>query len=463
MNTNINRIAIVFLFIFALIIVRLTQLHIFDAGELTSSKENKRLLVKEVYSPRGKILSSDGISLAESKPDGDRYIRAYPLGSTFAHVVGFYNLTYGKSGAEAAYHSALSSKASNHLIKRIIGNTFGGSFTENIILTLDSRLQKTASQLLDNRKGAIVVMNPKNGNILAMYSNPSFDPNRIDKDWKELSASPDSPLIFRASQGLYPPGSMMKIVTAATALAYGIDKNSVWDGPRELRVSGGKVTNYADQASGTMTLKEAMIKSSNTVFANIGLKLSGERLIGSAMSFGFNSKPNVDFPMSKSRIVDASKMDDLELAWTAVGQGRTLVSPVHMAMIISAIANQGIMPTPNILEKIEMSEVIDFTNERASKWRTVINENISKEVEEMLVGVVEVGTGKNAKIDNFIIAGKTGTAETNEGLPHSWFGGYGPVGNPKVAVVVLIENGGSGGKVAAPIAKKIFEKALELY
>lgn len=463
MNINIKRVSIIFLLIFTVIVFRLTQLHIIDARELISSKENKRLLVKEFYSPRGEIISSDGVVLAESRLIGGRYIRVYPFGERFAHIVGFYNLTYGKSGVEASFHSALSSKASNQLIKRIIGNALGGSFSQNVILTLDSRLQITASQLLEGKKGAIIVMDPKTGNILAMYSNPSFNPNKIDENWKKLISSPESPLIFRASQGLYPPGSMMKIITAATALAYGIEKNSIWDGPKELKVSGGKVRNYADQAYGTMTLKEAMAKSSNTVFASIGLELSAEKLIEHAKLFGFGSKPGVDFPMSISRIADASEMDDLELAWTAVGQGRTLISPMHMAMIISTIANEGIMPVPNILEKTEIPGKIELTNERIPKWRTVVNDNISREIEDMLIDVVETGTGRNAKVDNYTIAGKTGTAETNEGIPHSWFGGYGPVGDPEIAVVVLIENGGSGGKVAAPIAKKIFEKVLELY
>lgn len=463
MNVNIGRIAIVFLFLFGLIVFRLTQLHVLDAKSLIASKENKRLLIKEFYSQRGKILSSDNVVLAESRLADGKYLRIYPLGSTFAHIVGFYNLTSGKSGAEAAFHSALSSKASNHLVKRIAGNIIDRNFTEDIVLTIDSRLQIIASRLLGDKKGAIVVMEPKTGNILAMYSNPSFDPSKLDQNWSSLMSSPDSPLISRASQGLYPPGSMMKIITAAAALAYGIDKDSLWDGPKELKVSGGKVTNYADQASGKMTLKEAMAKSSNTIFAKVGLKLSAEKLIGFANDFGFNDKPGTDFPMSKSKIEDASKMDDLELAWTAVGQGRTLVSPVHMAMIISAVASEGAIPVPNILKQTEISGKIVLKNERITKWRTVVNENVRKQLEEMLVEVIETGTGRRAKIKDHVIAGKTGTAETKEGMPHSWFGGYGPVGDPRIVVVVLIENGGSGGQVAAPVAKKIFEKALELY
>lgn len=458
MNTNINKVTYIILIMFSLLVLRLTQLHILDANELVTSQFNKRSIVKELKTPRGTIKSADGMVLAKSEKIDGKYMRSYPMGELFAHVVGFSHHNYGRSGAEAALNPYLSVNSNDHLFKRLAGNLLNEDLARDITLTLDSQLQTKARQLLESRNGAVVVMEVKTGNLLAMYSNPVFDPNNLQNDWKELVSSEDSPLLSRATQGLYPPGSMMKIITAASALKNGISKNTTWNGPASLTVSGGKVRNYRDQSSGKMTLSQAMAKSSNTIFAQVGIELQG-KLQATASKFGFNDRPDVDFAMAKSKIYDVGEMDDLELAWTAVGQGRTLVSPVHMAMILSSIANKGSMPVPNIVKKHQLADKIEIMN-RSKTWLKPVDETTAEDIEEMLVEVMRTGTGKAAAINGVTLAGKTGTAEVKDQRSHSWFGGYGPVEDPQVAVVVLVENGGLGGEAAAPIAREMLRQAL---
>lgn len=458
MNTNINKVTYIILMLFSLIVFRLTQLHVLDAEELVTSQLNKRSIVKELKTPRGTIKSADGLVLAKSEKIDGKYKRTYPTGGLFAHIVGFSHHNYGRSGAESSLNPYLSIDSNDHLFKRLASNLLNEDLVRDVTLTLDSNMQSKARQLLENRTGAIVVIEVKTGDLLAVYSNPVFDPNNLESDWKKLISSQNSPLLSRATQGLYPPGSMMKIVTAASALKNGISKETTWDGPSYLTVSGGKVRNYRDQSSGKMTLSQAMAKSSNTIFAQVGMELKG-RLQDTANRFGFNDRPDVDFAMVKSKIYDIGDMDDLELAWTAVGQGRTLVSPIHMAMILSAIANKGPMPMPNIVKKHQIADKIEIMN-RSRTWLRPIDEATAEDVEQMLVSVMQTGTGRVAAIDGVSLAGKTGTAEIKDQRPHSWFGAYGPVEDPKVAVVVLVENGGLGGETAAPIAKEMLKKAL---
>lgn len=403
-------------------------------------------------------MSTDGAILAKSEKLDGQYHRIYPQGQLFAHVVGFSHQNYGRAGAEAYLNSYLSSESNDHLIKRLIGSIANKNMVRDVTLTMDSKLQDRASRLLQGKKGAVILMEVKTGNILAMYSNPVFDPNNLGKSWKRLISEQDSPLLSRATQGLYPPGSMMKIVTAAAALKNGISKESHWEGPSSITVSGGKVRNYRDQSSGKMTLRQAMAKSSNTIFAQVGLQLES-RFIDMANNLGFNEKPDVNFAMSRSRILDISDMDDLELAWTAVGQGRTLISPLHMAMILSAIANKGSMPVPNIVKMHQVAGKIEVRT-RPKVWLNAIDEKTAAGVEDMLVEVMANGTGKRVSLEEVTLAGKTGTAEVKNERPHSWFGAYGPVEEPKIAVVVLVENGGLGGETAGPIAKEMLKQAL---
>lgn len=458
MNSNIRNVSYLILVFFAAIVLRLTQLHYLDADELTASQYNKRSAIKEYKSARGLIKSADGAVLARSEEVDGRYKRIYPQGDLFAHIVGFSHPNYGRSGAEAYLNPYLSIDSSDHLFKRLASNLTRQNLVRDITLTVDSRLQTSAKDLLGSRTGAIVVMEVKTGDVLVSYSNPSFDPNQIDQKWRDLIRASDSPLLSRSTQGLYPPGSMMKIITAAGALSNGISKDSSWNGPGLLEVTGGKVRNYKGQASGRMTLKQAMAKSSNTIFAQVGLELKG-RLIQAANNFGFGQKPDVDFAFSQSRIPDIADMDDLELAWTAVGQGRTLISPMHMAMILSSIANKGLMPVPNIVKKQEIADKIEIDS-KPKTWIKSTDERVAADIEDMLAEVIKSGTGRSAAVDGVTLAGKTGTAEIKEGKPHSWFGAYGPVEDPQLAVVVLVENAGSGSDIAAPLAREILEQAF---
>lgn len=412
--------------------------------------------------PRGSIISSDNKVLAESVKQGKFYRRSYPLGRYASHLVGYNSIKLGSAGMESYLNRYLSGNLKSQLPARFFGNFINNEFlNSDVAVTIDSELQKAAAVALGNRKGAVVVLNPKNGAILAAYSYPDYDPGSVEENWNYLLNDKSNPLLFRATQGLYPPGSLMKIVTMAAALKSGISKDSTWSGPGFINISGGKLTNFKDQSSGKMSMSDALVKSSNTVFGQIAIKIGEYSFFKQAESFGFNAKPVFDFVSKTSRLPVNKNIDDLELAWSAVGQGRVLATPLEMALMASAVANDGKIQLPHLLREVRQLNgnlVYSFKNK---VWLTPISKLQSDIIKNSMVQVVESGTGKAAAIKDISVAGKTGTAEVGKGIkPHAWFAGFAPAENPKIVVAVVVENGGLGGKVAAPIAQKIIKKAL---
>jgi peptidoglycan glycosyltransferase len=323
------------------------------------------------------------------------------------------------------------------------------------------KLQKLAMQALGNKKGAVVVLNPKTGAVLALASQPTYNPNRIDEDWPALSASADGVLLNRALQGRFAPGSAFKIVTTAAALADGqVTTDTVFDAPANLKIYGGKVTNYEGKGYGKMTLADAFAKSVNTVFAQVGKTLGGKKLAGAAGAFGLDGKTPFDIATAASSVPSASDMDELEVSWMAVGQGRLQLTPLNVALVGAAIANGGKIMQPYLVQEVKEHSGTTIFKRAPKVWKNPISPEVADSLRTLMEKVVEQGTGKAAKIDGVEVAGKTGTAEVENKAPHAWFVGFAPAGDPQAVVAVIVENGGTGGKVAAPIAKEILAAAL---
>ncbi len=449
-----------------LVILNLTYLQVQASESLITNPQNSRGLLSELKLHRGEIITSDNKTIALSKKSKSQYKRVYPEGEIYAHLTGYYNHRFGRSSLEQSYNKtllgtkdigSLESYWNSLLEEEVRGN--------NLILTIDSSIQELAFESLEGKKGSIVVINPKNGNIMAMASQPSFNPNKIEENWENLNRDKDRPLLNRATQSLYSPGSSFKTVSASAIIDSGlVEPDTLFSAPGQIKIYGNIISNYNEKNYGKVPLSRAYQLSINTVFAQVGEELGPEKLTGYAVRFGFNREIPIKIPYKKSFIAKPEKMDPVDTASTAIGltSDNLEASCLQMALIAAAIANDGKIMKPRIVDKI-----VDYNNsiirkEPEKTWLRPISKETADKITIMMEKVVESGTGRNAQIQGIKVAGKTGTAELeNNKEPHSWFIAFAPSEDPQLAIAVMIENGGSGGKVSAPIARDIIVKVLE--
>ncbi|WZL78186.1 penicillin-binding protein 2 [Eubacteriales bacterium mix99] len=385
------------------------------------------------------------------------YYRSYRDNCRYAaHVIG--SKRYG-IGAEALYIRYLLGY-NNNLFERIYQKAFlDQEVGNNVILTIDMQLQKYINEVMGSRKGSVVLMDPRSGEILAMVSLPSFNPAQETEEPGEES------LLNKASYGRYPPGSIMKVVTAAAALESGKDiSRDTLDCKGSTDIGGITINCYGQEAHGMVDLPRAMEVSCNAYFANLSLDMGWKQLRETGEKFGFNKNFLFsDIKTVKSQLPLTRDTSRKELAWSGVGQGKVLVSPLHVALIASSVANGGEVPDPKLIHGIQTRNGNIRYLPSHGTLSTPVSPETAKKLTDMMVQVVENGTGRNARTTGMIIAGKTGTAETKEDQsPHSWFMGFAPADNPTLAIAVVLENAGTGGAKAATVAGKILRKAIRL-
>ena len=458
MNKRIGRLGAAFTAAFLILVLNLTYLQFLGAQKLAAKPENVRPLLTERRIERGDIISADNVVLARSHADGAGYVRSYPERALAAPITGFYSTKYGRAGLELTYNDYLSGKSKvsslDGYMKRLLGKDVPGN---TITLTLDMRLERAAAQALGTRKGAVVALDPRTGAVLALVSRPSYDPNKIDTDWEALSGG-EGVLVNRVTQGRFVPGSSFKIVSAAAALERGrITPSTTFEAPAQLTVHGGKVTNYEGTSFGEVSFETAFAKSINTVFAQVGVDLGGDKLVAESEQFGFNRDIPFDLPTSMSKLPAAKDMDPLEVAWMAVGQGRIEASPLSMALVGAAVANRGEIRQPYLVARATEHDGTVVFERKPRTWLRPASEETAEALAAMMEKVVDEGTGGAARINGVRVAGKTGTAEVGKGAPHAWFVGFAPADNPAIVVAVIVENAGTGGKVAAPIAREVMK------
>ena len=459
MKNSIKKIFWLISLMFFLVIIWLGKINFIDREKFNVNPYNPRLQYTDTTIKRGNIKDINGEVIAESEYTENGYIRNYPRSRMAAHITGY--SAVGKTGVEAAENFELET-VDNEVLQRIL-NAFTGTEVKgnDVVLTVDMDIQSIAGDLLGEQKGAIVVMEPSTGRILAMQSYPDFNPNTILDDWDNLKSDEDSPLINRTTQGLYPPGSTFKMVTAIAAMEYLDDWETFTvecDGEAEFN---DKVIHcYNNKAHGTVDIHDAMAQSCNCYFAEIGKRIGGENLRKVADRLFANSSIGFDMPSSQSSVVIDKSSSESELVETSIGQGKTVVTPMYMATLVSAVANGGIMKKPYIVDHIE--------NYEGEVLKTTIPETIGEvmtyeeatALRDMMIDVVNEGTGTAASLKGYQAAGKTGTAENESGIDHSWFVGFAPAENPEVAVAVILENA-EGNKKATPIAGKIMQAVLD--
>lgn len=455
-NKKIIRVLVVVSIMFLALVSYLLYFNMFSAEKVASNPYNKRQWEDERFVKRGSIYDRDGEVLAETIIDGDSRTRSYPKGHLYSHIIGYYSRVYGKSQLEMKYDKQLL----GHGDINITFNELRSGYDLN--LTIDNDLQEYAYKQLDGRRGAIVAIEPETGKILAMVSYPDFDPSTdaIEKNWKYIVEREDSPLLARATGGLYPPGSTYKIVTAATAYNAGYSDKTFEDNG-VFKQGGLKVSNYGGESYGTINVRKAFEVSSNFAFCTLGYELGAQNVKDAAEAFGVNKDIDTDIPVSKSRI-DYKKMTNEDAALVSIGQGQLLMTPLHVAMLGAAVANNGKIMKPYLVNTITTSSGLTLSTTKPTVFCQPMSAECASYMNGLMIDVVKEGTGRSAAISGITVAGKTGTAENENEKDHAWFVGYAPAEKPTIAVAVLLENDGrSGGASAAPIAKKVMTKYLK--
>lgn len=466
-NKKIIKVLIIMCSTFFIIVAYLTYLQIFQSKKLMQNVYNRRNNEIEENTMRGSIFDRNGIVLAFSEKDdkanSETYKRVYPYGTLYSHVIGYNSKIYGKSLLEAKYNDDL---LSLDKYSEVFGMVDRESKGNNIHLTLDHRLQELGESLLAGKKGAIVAIDPKNGEILALVSKPDFDTNneKLEANWVDIVESDAAILLPRATHGLYAPGSTFKVITSIGAIENGLDKKKFEDKGKVI-IDGYEIKNSGERVLGNIDIKEALAVSSNVVYSQIGVELGSKRLKELADRMGMNREMTFDIYVNKS-IFPYDTMSKNDMAAVAIGQGKMLFTPIHMAIITAGIANSGIIMNPILVKSIMSSEGKKIKDVKTSRMCKVMDEETASIIKNMMYGAVENGTGGNAKIEGISVAGKTGTAENylsekNKDKEHAWFIGFAPVEDPKIAVAVVVEHGGSGGVVSAPVAKKIMSEYLQ--
>jgi peptidoglycan glycosyltransferase len=487
MDKQTRRLGMAFLVLFLLIFGQVNYLQVVAADKLANDPANHRLILSEYNVLRGEILARDGQTvLARSVPSPGQYayLRQYPGGALYGQLTGYYSLIYGRSGLEAAYNDYLSGRASalipQNLVDEILGRPKRGA---NVITTLSPLLQRTAAQALGSLPGAAVAMDPRTGEVLAMVSNPSYDPSGLashdtaveDATWNRLTTNKGKPLLSKASQEVYPPGSTFKMVTASAALQAGATPQTTYPNPHELDLpqTTNTLQNFGNEwclnGAPKISLDQALTVSCNVTFGQIGLGVGATALVDQAQAYGFDRQIPFDLPFAEGQIpaADTFKENQPLLAYSAIGQASVAANPLQMALIASSIANGGVEMQPRLVSAIRDPAGRVVKSLGPAELGQPISAGTAASLTAMMVNVVDHGTGTAAQIPGVQVAGKTGTAQHGgSGNPHAWFVAFAPAQNPRIAVAVVVLDGGNlgseatGGRVAAPIAKAIIEAAL---
>lgn len=472
MNRAIARVFIVGVVLSLALIINLTYLQVIAARSLRNNADNHLQVAQELKIKRGEILGFDGSVLVGSQKRSGEYVRVYPQGSLAPQIVGYQSATLGQSGIEASMNGYLTGQSNKLGVQAVIDRLLGRRpVGANVTLTLVPAVQRAAQAALGTQTGAIVVLDPSTGAVIAAASAPSFDLSTVTADWSTLSKDPAAPLLDRAMQGLYPPGSAMKVLTAAAALNSGaVTPTTMFDDTGTYVVDGNKVTNYQGEVFGPNTFTQALTYSINTTFAKVGDKLGQTTLVDYMLKAGFWRAPSVDLPAGAvaasgrysngKLLTPMAPMNAIDVAWAAVGQENVLATPLQMAMVAASVADGGTVMEPYLVQQVTTPGGAVVKRAHVQRLGTVMSAQTAQTLNQMMQQVVLSGTGVEAALPGIKVAGKTGTAQRGNSN-EAWFVAFAPANAPRVAVAVTIEHTtGVGGTVAAPLAAAVMKVAL---
>ena len=473
---------------FLMVAAALGYWQVLDAGVLEARANNPRIAEQEARVRRGQILDRNGVVLAHTAQGDDGPDREYAL-PALVHAVGYHSARFGDAGVEAAYDRYLRGERGGNALGRLRDELLHRAIVgSDVRLTVDAQLSRTAAQALGNNAGAAVAVDPRTGEVLALVSAPYFDANQLSDQWEALRDDEAAPLVARATEGLYVPGSVFKIVTASAAIDLNaVQVDAAHDCTTDLIVDGFRIQQKNHPQLRRVTFAQDFAWSDNVTFAKTGLGLgtagpinfddaaprpypwerqgiqaSSQRFLDYAHRFGFGQQIPFDLPVAVSHVAEREEFTPIELAVTAFGQGELEATPLLMALIGATIANGGAMPAPYLVSEVRSpGGGIERPHGPGGRLRQVISRATADTMNRLMVQSVDEGYARPAQIAGVKVGGKTGTAETGQGrVPHSWFVGYAPADNPRVAVAVIAENRGSGSDVATPAGRRLMEAAL---
>jgi peptidoglycan glycosyltransferase len=477
-NRPILRLYMLVVLLFALLIAFTSRWTIFQAASLRESPLNKRSLLEQERIQRGPILAADGAVLARSvRTREGTYQRTYPTGEEFAQAIGYsYPLTLGRTGLESFRNPALNGERTESNLQSILDQLQGQREKgDEVITTLDPPAQRAALAALGEHQGAVVALDPSTGAVRVMASTPSYNPNalRSTAASAKLKEDGEAPLLNRATQYGYAPGSTFKVLTAAAAIDTGqFAPSSTLSGRNGIVVSGVPLNNDNNESFGQLTLTQALAKSVNTVWAQVAEQVGRRTLTRYMRRFGFDAKPRLDYPaeeMSASGEYEGERLLSptnplVDLGRMGIGQDKLRVTPLQMAEVAAAVANHGTLMTPHLTERIVDPENGSVQRISPHVQSVVMKPTTAAALTSMMEAVVNEGTGTPAQIPGVQVAGKTGTAETQIGtaINNVWFIAFAPASNPTVAIAVTLKGvPGYGAAFAAPVAREVMEVLLK--
>lgn len=485
MNRPLRRVALACLVLFGLLLGQANWVQVVKAKDYRNDARNQRVLLRTYDRQRGAILVGTGtsrVAVAQSVETKDslKYLRTYSGGAVYAPVTGFASLVYGYTGVERLQNPVLSGEDERLLVRRlsdyITGRQVQGG---SVLLTLNPKAQQAAYQGLRGKVGAVVALDPRTGAVLALATSPSYDPTAltthdrsgITAAYQRLLGAAGDPLVDRAVERTYPPGSTFKLITTAAALAGGYHPTTRIPSPTVLDLPGTTATlgNFGGERCGdgrTTTLSDALRISCNTAFGGLGMALGQDAVRRQAEAFGFGST-GLRVPQPVATSVFPDDLTKAQTAQSSIGQYDVRVTPLQMALVAAGLANGGEVMRPYLVQQLQAPDLSVLSTTTPEVLHRAVSLQVAQQLTAMMELVVTSGTGKNARIPGVRVAGKTGTAQHGTGeAPHAWFVGFAPANDPRVAVAVLVEDGGNvgsdatGGRLAAPIAKAVMQAVL---
>lgn len=469
---RLTRTVFLFTALFAVLIGNITYIQVIKASEYQDMPSNNHTINRARFIKRGSIITADGLTLAESIQQADgTYARSYPNGNLAAHVVGYYSQQYGTMGIENTQNDTLTGSKDYSSWQNALNSLAGISEPGNSVqLTIDSRIQRAAEQALAGRVGAIVALDPRSGAVLAWASAPTFDNTNIQAAIEAANASggADTSMYDRATLALYTPGSTFKVLTLASALENGLATlDTTYDSPGRMEIGGADVVSIGERGHGKISLAKAFALSSNTVFGQVADGLGAEKLVATARAFGYGQQLGLDFTTAASVMPNPEEMTEWELAWAGagqpVGQGHTpgpQATVMQNALMAATIANNGIAMNPYVVSQILAPDGTVLKTTRGHSLGQAVGSGTAEQVKQAMLDVVQNGTGSAAAIAGVKVAGKTGTAETNNANANSTFVGFAPYDTPTVAIAVVIEQNAKGEESAAAVGGQVLRAAL---
>lgn len=471
MNGPIRHVSVVVMVMFLALMANATFGYVVRTPSLTADANNRRVRDAAFGTDRGDILVGN-TAIVTSVPVDDRYgyQRTYADGALYAPITGYYSFLYGGSGLEQYYDAQLSGTSDSQFLDRLV-DLASGRRPEGASLqtTLDAAAQNAAARALGDRPGAVVALDYTTGAVKALLTSPSYDPatlashdlNATTAAWTALNADSAKPLANRAAREIYPPGSTFKLVVSAAALEAGWTADTTVDSPSSITLPGStsRLSNAGSCGGDRITLRRALIVSCNTAFANVGASLGADALRTQASKFGFGSRQLPELRGVASRFPD--NPDAAQTMMSAIGAFDVAASPLQMAMVAGAIANGGVVMEPYLVSSVRGADLNVVSQHAPNQLSVAMSSANAAILQDMMVGVVQEGTGSRAQISGVRVGGKTGTAVTDERTPYAWFVAW--ADNPTVAVAVFVQDAGvdgsdvSGGRYAAPVARAVIE------